>query len=418
MDGTPITPNQHKIARQFVDLDNLYADTTTSDDGHLFTASGYADDYELRGTEANNGPSPRPFDLIYPQAAPPQGFLFDLMARDGVSFFNYGEAVSGTLIPDTGLSTSEQLIRRAVQLNSDYINYPSSAAIDVNPVSGGININVNDPASLAATGTERVDDSDQPDELVDDVYTKADGITVPTRQSRMLFFQSRFESEVNSLGCIAQPSNPKVCTVPQFNELIMPNNHTAGTDPGRRTPDALVRDNDLAIGQLADVISHSRIWPYSAIFVVQDDPQDGADHVDAHRITGFLISPWARHQAVDSTHYDQAGVIHTIELILGVRPQYFQDALATPLYNAFSSTPDDVPYDAIPVSQKLLDEQNPAKAPMAKISSQQVWQADHVDPNLVNQIQWAYRYGTARACPRHVGAEATNPCQIQPGADQ
>jgi DNA-binding beta-propeller fold protein YncE len=413
MDGTPLTPNQHKIALQFVDLDNLYADTTTSDDGHLFTASGYSDDYEVRGTEANNGPSPRPFDLIYPQAAPPQGFLFDLMAEDHISFFNYGEAVSGTLIPDTGLSPSEQLIRKQVLANSDYVNYPSSAAIDVNPVSVGVNPDVDSPASLAAVGEERVDDSDQPDELQDDVYTKSDGVTVPTRQSRMLYFAGRFDAEVDSPGCVADPGDPKVCNVPQFEYLVMPNNHTAGTTPGRRTPDALVRDNDLAIGQLADLISHSRIWPYSAIFVIQDDPQDGADHVDAHRIAAYLISPWARHEAVDSTHYDQAGVIHTMELILGVRPQYFQDALATPLFNAFTTTPDYTPFDDIPISQTLLDEVNPPNSPMAQVSERQLWQADRVNPNLANQIMYAYRYGTTAACPTDLGDDANDPCQIK-----
>ena len=417
MDGTPLTPNQHRLARQFVDLDGLYADTTTSDDGHLFTASGYADDYELRGTEANNGPSPRPFDLVYPQAAPPKGFLFDALARAGISFFNYGEAESGTLIPDAGLSPSERQIRAQVLANSDYWDYPSSDAVDVNPVSAGVNLNVDDPTSLASTGEQRVDDSNQPAELQDTATDAVTGTTVPVRQSRMLFFEKRFDAELATAGCQTSPANPHVCNVPQFNELVMPNNHTAGTTPGRRTPDALVRDNDLAIGQLADVISHSPIWPYSAIFVVQDDSQDGADHVDAHRISGFLISPYARHQAVDSTHYDQAGVLHTIELILGLRPDYLPVALATPLYNAFSPTPDLTPFDQVPISQPLLDELNTKAAPMAQVSDHQLWQADRVDPNLANEIEWAYRYGTAQACPRGVGDTRNDPCRVVPGGN-
>ncbi len=419
MDGTPLTPNYHKLALQFVDLDNFNSDTTTSDDGHLFNASGYSDDYELRGTEANNGPSPRPFDLVYPQAAPPQGFLFDLMAEDHVSFFNYGEAVSGTLIPDVGLSPSEQVIRKEVLANSDYINYPSSVAIDVNPISAGVNVNImdpkinlDDPGSLAAAGVERVDDSDQPDELEDDVYYGPDGVTVPERQSRMLYFETRFDAEVNSPGCIADPGNPRLCNVPQFTFMDFPNNHTAGTTPGRRTPDALVRDGDLAVGQLADVISHSRIWPYTAIFVVQDDSQDGADHIDAHRITSLLISPWAKHEAVVDTHYDTASAIHTAEMILGVRPQYFQDALAAPMYDAFSATPNDTPYDDIPISQTLLDEINPPTSEMAKVSSEQLWRTDQVNPNLVNKIQWAYRYGTPAACPTGLGDDGNDPCQV------
>jgi len=399
MDGTPITPNQHKIARQFVALDNVYADSTTSDDGHLFTASGYSSDYELRGTEANNGPSPRPFDLVYPQAAPPKGFLFDAMARSGVSFFNYGEAISGTLIPDAGLSPTEQATRKQVLANSDYTNYPSSAAIGTNPFLAG----------------QRVDDANQSGGIQNIVGQAPNGSTVPARQSRMQFFENKFATQIGS--CTAQTAgDPTVCKVPQFNELILPNNHTAGTTPGLRTPDALVRDNDLAIGQLADVISHSPIWRYSAIFVVQDDSQDGADHLDAHRITSYLISPYAKRQTVDSTHYDQASVIHTMEMILGVHPQYFQDALATPMYNAFISTPDLTPYDVSNIPQNLLDEVNGSHAPMASTSAAQLWQADHVDPNLVNKILWSYRYGTAAACPSGLGAAHANPCQTPAGA--
>jgi DNA-binding beta-propeller fold protein YncE len=409
MDGTPITPNQHRLALRFVDLDNLYADTTTSDDGHLFTASGYPDDYELRGTEANNGPSPRPFDIIYPQVAPPHGFLFDLMAQSGISFYNYGEAVSGTLIPDTGLSPSERLLRADVLAHTNIYTYPSSVAIDVSPISVGGNLT--SPPN-AAVGDERVDDSDQPGETYLGTSTPGTlGATVPPRLSRIATFLETFDPEVGSPGCLADPGDPRVCDVPQFNYMVLPNNHTAGTIPGRRTPDALVRDNDLAIGQLVDHISHSPIWPYTAIFVMQDDSQDGADHLDAHRITGFLISPWARHGAVDSTHYDQAGIIHTIELILGVRPEYFSDALATPLYTAFSSTPNLTPFSSTPIAQPLLDEVNPPSSPMAKVSEAQNWVTDHVNPNLVNQIQWAYRYGTDAACP----ALSYHPCTVTSG---
>jgi hypothetical protein len=109
-------------------------------------------------------------------------------------------------------------------------------------------------------------------------------------------------------------------------------------------------------------------------------------------------------------------VIHTMELILGVQPDYLQVALAPPLYNAFTSTPDLTPYNAVPISQSLLDEQNGATAPMATISSQQVWQSDRVNPNLANQIDWAYRYGIAAACPQGVGADHNNPCRVAPGA--
>ena len=102
-------------------------------------------------------------------------------------------------------------------------------------------------------------------------------------------------------------------SVPSFVYLTLPNDHTNGVTPGKPTPKALIADNDLALGQLVQLISHSPIWAHSAIFVVEDDSQDGADHVDAHRMPSFVISPYARHGAVVSTRYDQFSVVRTIE---------------------------------------------------------------------------------------------------------
>ena len=135
-------------------------------------------------------------------------------------------------------------------------------------------------------------------------------------------------------------------TVPAFNYVILPNDHTNGTTPKDPTPQALIADNDLALGQMVDAIRHSSIWPSTAIFVVEDDSQDGADHVDSHRAPGFVISPWARHGAVVHTRYDQYSMLRTMELILGLDPLALNDALATPMYDAFisgSQTPDNSP---------------------------------------------------------------------------
>ncbi len=101
--------------------------------------------------------------------------------------------------------------------------------------------------------------------------------------------------------------------------MILPNDHTNGTTTGDPTPQAFIADNDLALGQIVDAISHSSIWPSTAIFVVEDDSQDGADHVDSHRSPALVISPWARHGAVVHTRYDQYSVLRTVELILGLR---------------------------------------------------------------------------------------------------
>jgi DNA-binding beta-propeller fold protein YncE len=380
-DGTPITPNEHEVARQFVTLDSTYADSETSDDGHIWTSSAYAPEHDIRATFANNGPGGYPFDLLYPVSAPPKGFFFDSLVRQGVSFFNYGEAAAGLAFPDPQATPDELATRARVLANSEYVTqYPSSAAIDKDPITMRYTYD-HDPGTVL-----------NPTQWV----------------SRMQYFRNRFGAQI---AACPVPSNPQQCAVPQYQEMLFPNNHTAGTIPGRRTPDALIRDTDLAIGQLVSDISHSKIWPYSAIFVVQDDAQSGADHVEGHRITALVASPYARRGAVVSTHYDTVSVIRTIELILGIKPTYLYDEVARPMWEAFQSTPDTTPYALKPIDESLMSETNPSHAPMAATSRSINWLADTVPDHLLNQIQWAYRYGTAAACPARTGPVApSQPC--------
>jgi Phosphoesterase family len=128
---------------------------------------------------------------------------------------------------------------------------------------------------------------------------------------------------------------------------VLTNDHTNGLAPGRRTPQAMVADNDWALGQMVDTISHSSIWAHSLILVMEDDSQDGADHVDAHRIPAFAISPYAKRGAVVHTRYDFPSLIRSMELPIGMKPFTLYDALATPLYDAFDSQPQNLePFDA------------------------------------------------------------------------
>jgi len=384
-DGTPITPNEHALARQFVTLDNTSADSVTSDDGHIWTSSAYAPEYDLRATEANNGLSPRPFDLLYGVSAPPKGFFFDSAVRQGISFFNYGEAAAGLAVPDTQATPQETAIRNAVKAKSEFTTqYPSSGAIDVDPI------------------TKRETLDHDPAAPVD-----------PTKQvSRMRFFRRQFAQQ--QAAC-PTPSDPTTCMVPRYNELLFPNNHTSGMTPGRRTPDALVRDTDKAIGQLVSDLSHSKIWPYTAVFLVQDDAQSGADHVEGHRITSLVASPYARRGVIDSTHYDQVSVIRTIELILGMKPTYLYDALARPMWSSFQSTADLRPYTPPDIPEALTNERNVASTPAtragARMSAPYDWRvADSVPEGVVNRVTWAYRFGTAAACPARVGIVPYAPC--------
>ena len=120
--------------------------------------------------------------------------------------------------------------------------------------------------------------------------------------------------------------------------------HTVGTAAGRPTPEAAVGSNDVALGKIVEAASRSRFWKEMAIFVVEDDAQNGPDHVDCHRTVALVISPWARRGVVDSTPYTQVGMVRTIELILGLPPMTQYDAAATPMFGCFQKQPQAVAY--------------------------------------------------------------------------
>ncbi len=140
--------------------------------------------------------------------------------------------------------------------------------------------------------------------------------------------------------------------------ICLPNDHTSGTKEGMPTPEAHVADNDLAFGRIVEAISHSRFWKETCIFAIEDDPQDGWDHVSSFRTTAYVISPYTRRGAVVGTQYNQPGILRTIELILGLPPMNQMDAAATPLFDCFQDKPDFTPYDAVP-NNIPLDRLNP-----------------------------------------------------------
>jgi hypothetical protein len=190
-------------------------------------------------------------------------------------------------------------------------------------------------------------------------------------------------------------------TVPAFNYLVMTNDHTRGLEPGARTPQAMIADNDRALGQIVDRISHSAIWSSSAIFVVEDDSQDGADHVDAHRTEAAVISPYATRGAVVHDRYDQLSMIRSIELILGMHPLGLFDALATPMYDSFSSAPANAePFTALPEQVDLL-------ARNANTATNQALSAgldldhgvDRIPQRTLDAVLWKSVHGAAAVPP-------------------
>jgi len=187
--------------------------------------------------------------------------------------------------------------------------------------------------------------------------------------------------------------------LPQLSILRLGNDHTQGTSPGMPTPRAMIAENDVAIGRLVDAISHSRFWPESAIFVLEDDAQNGPDHVDAHRSILLAISPFVRRGAVDSTLYTTSGVLRTMELILGIPPMSQYDAAATPMYNGFQTAPSLAPFTHL-AARVPLDELNDWSSPGAAASLRMNLRDADMAPELeLNQIIWQSVHGAGAVMP-------------------
>ena len=192
--------------------------------------------------------------------------------------------------------------------------------------------------------------------------------------------------------------------MPRLQVLRLGNDHTMGTRAGSLTPTALVADNDLALGRIVAAVSHSKFWAETAIFVLEDDAQNGPDHVDAHRMPALVISPWTKRRAVDSTLYSTSSMLRTMELILGLQPMSQYDAAAMPMWASFSDQPDLTPY-AERSAQVDLNERNTELAWGARESRRMDFTApDKADDIRLNEIVWRSVRGAHSAMPAPVRA--------------
>jgi hypothetical protein len=196
--------------------------------------------------------------------------------------------------------------------------------------------------------------------------------------------------------------------LPGLEIIYFPNDHNAGTSPGAATPQSYMADNDLALGRLVDAVSHSRYWTSTAIFVVEDDAQDGPDHVDAHRAPALVISPYTQSGRVDSTHYDTASTLGTIEDLLGMRSMSVYDARAARMWPSFQGRPNLRPYDAIqPKVVPFGDPGAPVNgvdAPLAALSAQMDFSRPDAAPEeLLDLAVWKSIKGanSQMPAPRH-----------------
>ena len=192
----------------------------------------------------------------------------------------------------------------------------------------------------------------------------------------------------------------------------MGNDHTYGTRAGKLTPFAMNADNDYAVGQLVDAVSHSKLWASTAIFIIEDDAQNGPDHVDSHRAPAWVISPYTHRGIVDSTMYNQAGVLRTMEMILGLRPMTQFDAAARPMFGTFSEQADLRPYSVIE-EKTSMTERNPEHGVGAAESAKMDFHdADLADDDDLNEVLWRSIKGTEPPPIQHSAANE-KPCAIE-----
>jgi hypothetical protein len=207
-----------------------------------------------------------------------------------------------------------------------------------------------------------------------------------------VYRESVFEHDFDSLVALG--------AVPHFNTVYLPNDHTSGLNKGSYTPFAHVADNDLALGRLVDHLSHSPIWPQCAIFVLEDDAQDGPDHVDAHRSPAYVISPYVRRHSVDHTLYSTTSILRTMELILGLPPMSQFDAASTPLFASFMATPDLSPFSALPASVDI-NGRNTGDGPAARLSRHfDLSDPDRIPDRLMNAVLWQAIKGEGSVVPQ------------------
>lgn len=344
--GEQVTPNQHRLAREYVTLDNLYCDGEVSADGHFWSTAAYATDFLEKLWPAVYS---RKTQASYSVAAarPRAGFLWDQARRKGLTYRNYEEGTQ-VVTADGG-----------------------SVSIGPGPRMGE---KIPDAQAVPAPGRESLTGHVAKD-YYGDIYVRDD--------DRLRIFLREFK-EYEAHYDSADPNQ----RLPNLITMRLPEDHTLATLPGWFSPAAMVANNDHVIGQLVEAVSHSRYWPSTALFIIEDDAQDGPDHVDARRTVGLVISPYVRRGVVDHALYSTSSMVRTIELLLGLAPMSQYDAAARPMYASFGTTPILTPFTAL---EPLVDvnARNPYDAYGARESAaMDLTAADRAPMHLMNEIIW------------------------------
>jgi YVTN family beta-propeller protein len=317
--GERVTPNQHKFTGDFVLLDNTYCSGIISSEGHQWTDSALANDYIQRSyagwprSYPGGGADPEGRDAM---AYSSTGFIWDDAIAHGKTVCDFGE-----------LTTDHHYWRDSHRKEDNWLDSYRDFVGHSNAIVYSCEPDLESLRPYIVTNYVGFDLT------VPDVY----------RAGQFIKDLGQFEQTEALANLIV---------------LWLPDDHTSGTQFGAPRPEAQVADNDLAFGQIVEAVSHSRFWTNTCIFAVEDDPQDGWDHVSGYRTTAYVISPYTKLHTVVSTQYNQTSLLRTIELILGLPPMNQMDATATPMFDCFTNTPDFAAFDAV-TNQVPLDEMNP-----------------------------------------------------------
>ncbi len=326
--GEKATPNAHKLAREFVLLDNFYVSADVSADGHNWSTAAIAPDYvqKMWPNKYANRRKTYDFEEGDPLSLPPAGYLWTNAAAAGVSIRNFGYMVDNK----------------------------------VHAPSGGEQITgVRDPVLAKVTNR----------------HYRGFDLEYPDVERVKVFLAELADYE-------------KSGQMPRLILMRLGNDHTYGTAAGKTAPLSSAADNDWALGMLVEAVSKSKFWNSTAIFVLEDDAQNGPDHVDSHRSPAFVISSYSKRHAVDGTMYNTTSMLRTMEYLLGLRPMTQFDAASRPMTAAFQSTPDLTPY-AAEKPRIPLDDRNPPNAAGAAASNRMDFaEADQIDDDELNDILW------------------------------
>jgi YVTN family beta-propeller protein len=333
-----VTPNHHALVRQFVLLDNFYCDAEVSADGHNWSMGAYATDYTEKSWPTSYG------------------------GRGGEYEFEGG--------------------------------YPA-----VYPSAGYLWDNCNRNGVTYRSYGEFTENAASPGDTAKPLMPSLNGHIAPFYHGWDLNFSDvdRAKEWMKEFDVYDRNGG-----LPQFQIIKLPNDHTEGTRKGSLTPRAFVAQNDLALGMVVDRISHSRYWKESAIFVIEDDAQNGPDHVDAHRTVSLVISPYTKHGFVDSELYSTSSMVRTMELVLGLPPLSQFDAASTPMYNAFAERADPMPYVCRPANIDLTEKNPDGSYGQARSGSMDFSSEDRIPDLEFSEIIWKAVRGPASEMPAPV----------------